>query len=291
MGGFSSEKEISRKSGKNVYETLKKGGYNVFPVDVDYDLIEVLKKEKFDLLFNVLHGEFGEDGRIQAILDFLKIPYTGAGMEASQVGMNKILSKELAKLNGVPTPAFEKYRSVDQSVSFPLPWVVKPIMEGSSIGVYIIKNQADLSQIDFNDGKEYFVEEYVQGIEVTVGVLDNGEEAVVLPVLQLVPHNEFYDFEAKYTKGMTDFILPAQIPEDMTKKVKDYALMAHRSLGCLGASRSDFIIRGDEAYFLEINTSPGMTETSDIPAQAKSYGMSDLELCEKILESALARMA
>jgi D-alanine-D-alanine ligase len=205
--------------------------------------------------------------------------------------MNKILSKELAKLNGVPTPAFEKYRSVDQSVSFPLPWVVKPIMEGSSIGVYIIKNQADLSQIDFNDGKEYFVEEYVQGIEVTVGVLDNGEEAVVLPVLQLVPHNEFYDFEAKYTKGMTDFILPAQIPEDMTKKVKDYALMAHRSLGCLGASRSDFIIRGDEAYFLEINTSPGMTETSDIPAQAKSYGMSDLELCEKILESALARMA
>lgn len=293
MGGFSSEREISLRSGKNVFQILKSGGYEAVGLDVGSDFLTRLKEEKIEIAFNVLHGEFGEDGKVQAILDFLKIPYTGSGFEASTIGINKILSKQVVSLYGVPTASFALLdpNTGFDCIDFNLPWVYKPVDEGSSLGVKLIKTPEDLKSLSLKKGKS-FVEQFISGAEVTVGVLDTGTEQTVLPVLQLVPKNEFYDFEAKYTKGMTEFILPAKLPEAIYKKVQEMALTAHQAIGASGATRSDFIIDSEGVpYFLEINTNPGMTETSDIPAQAKAYGLTELQLCEKILLSAVRRRA
>ena len=292
MGGFSSEREISLKSGNNVLSILQKGGYHAIGLDVQENFLDCLKKEKVDIAFNVLHGEFGEDGKVQSILDFLKIPYTGSGFEASSIGINKILSKQMVGLYHVPSAPFfitSNNRPIDtHHLPFPFPWIFKPISEGSSLGIKLIKNPEDLKNCLSCKG---FIEQFIKGDEVTVGVLDTGEEQTVLPVLQLVPKNEFYDFEAKYTKGMTEFIIPANLPLETIKKVQDMALKAHQAIGALGASRSDFMIdKKGNPYFLEINTNPGMTQTSDIPAQALAHGISHLELCEKILLSAKRRM-
>ena len=288
MGGFSSEREISLRSGNNVIRILRDGGYDVTGIDVREDFLKILESEKIQIAFNVLHGFFGEDGRVQAILDFQGIPYTGSGVAASSIAINKILSKQYAALYGVHTAPFKLISTLDDfgSISFDLPWIVKPVSDGSSFGITLIKDKKDIKKLNIND-KQYFVEPYLKGVEVTAGILDDGNESLLLPVLELMPKNEFYDFEAKYTAGMTDFILPARLPEPLYEKIQQQALTAHRALGCMGASRSDFIICGEETYFLEINTNPGMTATSDIPAQAKAYGMSELELCERILMSAL----
>ena len=288
MGGFSSEREISLRSGNNVVRILSEGGYQVLALEVKEDFLRILQAEKIDIAFNVLHGFFGEDGRVQAILDFMKIPYTGSGVIASSIAINKILSKQYAALHQVHTSPFKLLNTLEDfnGISFALPWIVKPVSDGSSFGITLIKDKKDIKNLDITD-KQYFVEPYLKGIEVTAGVLDDGNEPLLLPVLELMPKNEFYDFEAKYTAGMTDFILPARLPGALYEKIQQQALTAHRALGCSGASRSDFIICGEETYFLEINTNPGMTATSDIPAQAKAYGMSELELCERILMSAL----
>lgn len=290
MGGFSSEREISLRSGKNVTAILEKAGYDVVSIDVKENFIEELKNNKIEIAFNVLHGFFGEDGRVQSILEHMNILYTGSGVESSSIGMNKILSKQIAALYGVNTASFQLIEKKEdyKKVQFDLPWIVKPVAEGSSIHVEIIKDKNKIPDFPYSE-KQFFVEKYIKGTEVTVGVLDDGKEFLVLPVLQLIPKNEFYDFEAKYTKGMTDFILPAQIDSKIYQQVQNEALKAHQALGCSGATRSDFIIDGEKTYFLEINTNPGMTDTSDIPAEAKSYGMSELELCERILASALKK--
>lgn len=290
MGGFSSEREISLRSGKNVLNILKSAGYNAIAIDVQENFLDVLKQEKIDVAFNVLHGKFGEDGRIQSILDFLKIPYTGSGFEASSIAINKVLSKQTVSLYGVATAPFQiiKSQSDFDRISFPLPWIIKPIDEGSSIGVQIIKDKKQSLKYDLNKTR-YFVEQFIEGTEITIGVLDNGHTRTVLPILQLAPKNEFYDFESKYTKGMTNFILPAKLPEAIYKKAQDFALRAHEAIECSGATRSDFIVNDSGIYFLEINTNPGMTETSDIPEQAKAQGLSLITLCEEILKSAFAR--
>lgn len=291
MGGFSSEREISLRSGKNVLSILKDGGYNAIGIDVKDDFVSVLQKEQIDVAFNVLHGYFGEDGRVQSILEFLKVPYTGSGVEASAVAMNKVLSKDMATLAGVKTASFKIIHTRDDfnNIDFDFPWVVKPASEGSSIGIYLIHNQKELDETQFDFSLSLFVEEFVSGTEVTVGVLDDGVNQKALPVLQLVPKNEFYDFEAKYTKGLTDFILPAEIEEKLYTRVQEQSVAIHKMIGCKGCSRSDFIVTKKDAYFLEINTNPGMTETSDVPAQANAAKMTQLELCEKILNSALIK--
>lgn len=286
MGGFSSEREISLRSGKNVTRILQEGGYNAFSLDVREDFIEKIRENKVELAFNVLHGFFGEDGRVQAILEYLGIPYTGSGVEASAIAMNKILSKQIVSLFGIQTAPFFLIREKKDfdKINFDMPWIIKPLSEGSSINVKIIKNKNDIPDWDYAKN-HFFVEKFISGREVTVGVLNDK----VLPVLELVPKKEFYDFEAKYTKGMTEFILPASLEKDLYEAVQSVALKAHQSIGCAGATRSDFIIdKKGEIYFLEINTNPGMTDTSDIPAQARAMGMSDLELCEAILLSCFA---
>jgi D-alanine-D-alanine ligase len=294
-GGWSLEREVSLRSGKNVYNALKNMGCNAILIDVDKDIVDVLKKEKPDAAFNALHGIFGEDGGVQAILDMLEIPYSGSGVLASAIGMDKLMSKRVAISVGIKTSDFLEIKDFENDrekaigeIGFPM--VVKPVKEGSSLGVSIVKNTNELYKAVEELKKSHgslFCEKYIKGREVTVGVISGYNEIKALPILELCPKKDFYDFEAKYTKGLTEFILPAKISDNMRDDIQGEALKMHQTLGCKGASRSDFIIdENNVVYFLEINTSPGMTDTSDVPAEAASEGINMEELVLKILQSA-----
>lgn len=295
MGGFSSEREVSLRSGENVYSALKNLGLNAVKIDAGRDVYQQLKDCKADIAFIALHGEAGEDGCIQGLLEFSGIPYTGSGVGESRLGMNKLLTKKILLASGLPVPDFVEFkphfledskRAVIERLGFPV--VLKPVSEGSSIGVELIKSESDfLSMIDgyVEKYKHTFAEQYVKGKELTVGILGREPDLHVFPILELRPHNEFYDYEAKYTKGMTDFIIPAELSEECTRKVKDTAREVYSHLGLSGVARVDLMIDADEnMYFLEANTIPGLTETSDIPAMAQAEGMSSEELMIKILD-------
>lgn len=297
-GGRSREREVSIRSGTRVYESLKKQKFDVILMDLEDDLITKLKKKKIDIVYIVLHGRFGEDGTVQGMLELANIPYTGSKVLASALAMNKLASKRVFEAVGIPTP---RYAEIDVRSDikkeaerikriFPFPLVLKPTSEGSSFGVTIIKKEEDLASIlekSVAEYKDVFIEEYIKGREVTVGILGRWEDIAALPVLELVPQKEFYDFEAKYTAGMTDFVLPARLPKPLYKKVQDTALAAHRALGCYGVSRVDMIVSKDHIpYVHDVNTIPGMTERSDLPAEAENAGISFDELVVKILESA-----
>jgi len=296
-GGKSREREISLRSGKKVYESLKKQGFNVIQVDPDADLISKLKKNKIEVVFNALHGRFGEDGCVQGLLEMAGIPYTGSGVLASALGMNKVAAKRIFQARGIPTPNFFEITDTSniekeaQRISrvFPYPLVVKPVSEGSSLGVSVVKegdNLAGILKAAVDEYKDVFVEEYIKGREVTVGILD--EEA--LPILELKPKAEFYDYKAKYTSGGTEFILPARLSKPLYKRTQEVALAAHRSLFCRGYSRVDIIVGEDHiSYVHEINTLPGLTDTSDLPAEAAQAGISFDELILRILQSAFTK--
>ena len=277
---------------------LKKQGFDVIMVDLEDDLIAKLKKKKIDLVYNILHGRWGEDGTVQGLLEIAAIPYTGSKVLASALAMNKLAAKRVFDASGIPTPRFleidrqsdlqkeaEKIRRI-----FPFPLIVKPVSEGSSLGVSLIRQEDDLERTLAKTVKDYedvFVEEYISGREVTVGVIGRTSDLQALPVLELVPRKDFYDYEAKYTAGMTEFILPARLSPPLYKKVQGTALAAHRALGCYGVSRVDMIVSRDHIPFVhEVNTLPGMTEQSDLPAAAAHAGISFDELVVKILESA-----
>lgn len=293
-GGRSGERDVSLRSGKRVYESLKKQGFKATQFDLDNDLVSKLHKAKIDIVFIVLHGKYGEDGTVQGLLEIAGIPYTGSGVLASALAMNKVASKRIFQAVGIPTPKFmeinpnaniaEQAERISRLFSFPI--VVKPISEGSSLGVSIIDKAADLEKILKDTIKKHgdaFIEEYIKGTEVTVGIL--GEEA--LPVLELVPKAKFYDFKAKYTEGGTEFILPARLSEHMTKRVQQTALDAHKVLNCRGFSRVDIIVGPDHVpYVHDVNTIPGMTAQSDLPAAAAHIGISFDELVVRILENA-----
>ncbi|MBU0672593.1 MAG: D-alanine--D-alanine ligase [Candidatus Margulisbacteria bacterium] len=298
MGGRSGEREVSLRSGKRVFDSLKKQGYNVISMDLEDDLVARLKAEKIEIVYNILHGRFGEDGTVQGLLEMANIPYTGSKVLASALAMNKLASKRVFDAVGIPTP---RYVEVDatQNVAkeaariqrvFPFPLVIKPTSEGSSLGVTLIKKPDGFQEVlekTVAEFKDVFVEAYVKGREVTVGIIGTNSDVQALPILELVPKNEFYDYEAKYTAGLTDFILPARLSQALTKKVQEIALMAHKSLGCYGVSRVDMIIGSDHIpYVHEVNSIPGMTERSDLPAEAAHAGISFDQLVVKILESA-----
>ena len=292
MGGFSSERDVSLVSGKGAAEALKKAGYNVIAHDLkDMDkFIDVLRKEKPDVVFNALHGTFGEDGTIQGFLDMMGAPYTHSGLQASAVGMNKVLTKELCKnigVNFVPHQVFKAKNLYSFAKSIKIPFVAKPINEGSSVGVFIVKTPKDISKIKYeNDEAKIMVEPFVEGKELTCMVLQ--DQAYV--VTELRPKLEFYDYKAKYTSGVTEHILPAEIPEDVAETVKDYAIRAHKALGCNVVSRSDFRYNPtDGVVFLEINTHPGMTPLSLVPEQAKYAGISYEELCSILVENTVRK--
>jgi D-alanine--D-alanine ligase len=227
---------------------------------------------------------------VQGFLESMNIPYTGSGVMASAITMNKILTKMILKSYRLPTPAFQMIQDPLQTIEIEFPLVIKPALEGSSFGISIHKTKELYEkqiQKDFKNFDHLFVEEFVEGIEVTVGIIGVDEKTRALPVLQLVPKNAFYDFEAKYTQGKTDFILPAQIEPTVTTQIQNLALRAHQLCGCYGLSRVDMILaKGIYPFITEINSIPGMTELSDLPAMAGAAGISFVALVEEILNSA-----
>lgn len=291
-GGMSSEREVSLRSGKNVLHALLRLGYkNSQIVDVSETVSNDLKN--FEYAYNTLHGKYGEDGCIQGLLEILKIPYTGCGVMSSSVCMNKEYTKKLMSTTDIPliTSVFllKNDDPIKKTLDLHYPLMVKPVSEGSSFGMSKVNSPSELVDAVENARKynsEVLIEEYLTGISATVGVLEKNGEPFATEILELRPKNEWYDYEAKYTKGMTEFILPAELSDEMTKKVKENAVKAFKVCNCSGVSRIDFLIADNVPYVLEINTNPGMTDTSDLPAQALAGGITYDMLVEMVLESA-----
>ena len=291
-GGFSAEREVSISSKNDIAEALKSKGYNVVEHDLQdvWQFIDVLRREKPDVVYNGLYGNWGEDGEIQAFLDMLQIPYTHSGSKASVLGMDKSLTKFLAEHNGVKTAKGEKITAaqyMQKGSAVPYPHVVKPVSDGSSVGVFIVKNAADAAAVSYPDeSTEVLVEQYIGGRELTAMCL----EGKAYVVTELKAKNEFYDYEAKYTSGFTQHILPAEIPEDVKNTCLRYAEIVHNALGCTTLSRCDFRYNPtDGVVLLEINTNPGMTSLSLVPEQAKYVGISYADLCDKLVKNATCR--
>jgi len=293
MGGSSAEREISLRSGRAVEQALRGQGFQVEGIDVGPDIVEVLRGKGVEVAFIALHGRGGEDGTIQGLLEVLGIPYTGSGVLASALAMNKLYSKKLFAFHGLLTPPYLVWGRVDgrspssSSFEFGLPAVIKPLEEGSTIGVSIVREEEELvlaCERAFQFGPSILIEKYIAGKEVTVGIV--GEEA--LPPIEIVPHSGFYDYSSKYTSGMTEYLVPAPLPADLLRRIQGAGMRAHRALGCAGFSRVD--MRLDElgnAFVLEVNTVPGMTETSLLPKAAAAAGYDFPSLTRKILELAL----
>ena len=290
-GGMSSEREISLRSGKNCLAALKRLGFaNAEIVDVSENVMNDLKG--FDFAYNTLHGKYGEDGCIQGVLEILKIPYTGCGVLSSAICMNKEYSKKVMAMSGLPliksVYLLPDENPIEKVAQLNYPLMIKPVSEGSSFGMNKVNNQEELVKA-VEEARKYnaniLIEEYLVGISATVGVLEKNGKAFATEILELRPKKEWYDYEAKYTKGMTEFILPAQISPEMTEKVKRYAVKAFEACACSGVSRVDFLIVDDVPYILEVNTNPGMTDTSDLPAQALACGIDYDNLVLMILNS------
>ena len=292
-GGMSSEREVSLRSGKNVLGALQRLGYkNSSIVDVSENIANDLTG--FEYAYNTLHGKYGEDGCIQGLLELLKIPYTGCGVMSSAICMNKeftkrILSncKDIPLIKSVFVKKGENVISAVDGLKYPL--ITKPVSEGSSFGMTKVNKPEELEKayqeaIKYND--DVLIEEFIDGFFVTVGVLGNQGEEFATEILEIRTKTEWYDFDAKYTKGLSEFIVPATgLSKEAAQRVKDIAVKAHQTAGCSGVSRVDFMIKDDEPYFLEINTNPGMTDTSDLPAQAKVMGIDYEHLVLMILNS------
>ena len=277
MGGISSEKEVSLRTGAAITAALQRKGYDAFSLVLDKDnFVTALTNTEFDLAYVALHGEFGEDGRVQAFLDILGKKYTGSGYVESGISMNKTLTKKILDSYGVLSP--KTYEKVEDIEKYPV--VIKPTTEGSSVGLYICQNEAEArNAVEALEGKEILIEDFIKGEELTVGVL-NGQ---ALRVLRIKPISGVYDYESKYTRGMTEYEFPAQISEASYDEAMKISAKVHKELNLKGATRSDFILRGEELFFLEVNTSPGMTETSLLPKIATLKNIDFDTLVEKIV--------
>ncbi|MBC2856113.1 D-alanine--D-alanine ligase [Cetobacterium sp. 2A] len=272
MGGTSSEREVSLRTGAAILNSLVRQGYDAYKVDLTAEnLVTAFTDNDYDLAYIALHGEFGEDGRVQALLDMLGKKYTGSGVTPSAVSMDKVLTKLIAEDIGILIP--KTYTSVEDIENFPV--VVKPAKEGSSVGIYICNNKEEATAaVEALKDKKLLIEEFVKGEELTCGVM-NGE---AMGVLKITPKSGVYDYTSKYTTGMTDYQFPAQIDSKVYDAVMEASKKIHEELNLGGISRSDFILKDGKAYFLEVNTCPGMTETSLIPkiATLKNYTFDDL---------------
>ncbi len=292
-GGVSSEREVSLRSGQAVFNALKDLGYNAVFIDAGTDLCEKIKTEKIDIAFLVLHGGWGENGAVQGMLEVMGIPYTGSGVLASALAMDKVASKKIFLYHNIPIPIFKVINKKDYLNSafslfpFSFPCVVKPADEGSSVGVNIVKDDKEFqSAINeaFKYGNRVIIEKFIEGREIHIGVL--GDKA--LGGVEVRPKKGFYSYEAKYTKGLTEYILPPEIDEALYEKLKELGLRAHKALDCKGATRIDMIVdQHGDPYVLEVNTIPGMTETSLLPKIASLAGYDFKGLVKEILEISL----
>lgn len=290
LGGLSSERDVSLRTGEAVLAALRERGHDAVPIYVDRDIDVALRQEAPDVAFLCLHGRLGEDGCIQGLLEILGIPYTGSDVMASSLAMHKGKAKELFRLHNLPTPAYYTYVDgmdlLETHADFGFPCVVKPIREGSSVGVTICHDEAQLQvavarALRFDD--ELLVERFIAGKEVSVAILDNR----ALGACEIAPRAGFYDYQNKYTKGATDYFVPPRISPERHRGVLAQALRAHLALDCNGATRVDMMVSdsGNE-FVLEVNTIPGMTPTSLLPKIADAAGISFGELCERMLATA-----
>jgi len=290
MGGLSAEREISLKTGTAVLKALQENGCNAVAVDAGHDLPAQLRDAQAEQAFICLHGRYGEDGTVQGLLEMMQIPYTGSGVMSSSMAMDKVVSKQILLYHEISTPGFVAYRAGDDRTAllkrcrhFPL--VVKPAREGSTIGI-TIAHDLDQLKLGLDEALEHdelvLIEDFIKGDEVTVSVL-NGES---LPIIKIVPKSGFYDYRSKYTPGQTEYIVPAPLDAVLYNRLQETSVEACRALSCRGAARVDFMIREKEFFCLEINTIPGMTETSLLPKAAAEAGMSFNELVMRILDDA-----
>jgi D-alanine-D-alanine ligase len=294
-GGISSEREISIKSGDQVYEALDKEKYTIFRYDPKTDLARLVSDApQIDVALIILHGPYGEDGTIQGFLDLLNIPYQGSGVLGSAVAMDKVISKQLYEKSGLPVPVYSAVKRSDVldpedlAEQIGLPLVVKPVNAGSSVGITIVESITDIKdavESAFDHDDMILIEAFIPGIELTAGVIGN-EVLNALPIIEIIPDkaNAFFDYEAKYTAGVTQEICPARIDDALTEKAKTYAKIAHHALSCRGYSRTDMIFNNEELYVLETNTIPGMTATSLFPQAAEVAGISFPKVLDKLIE-------
>jgi D-alanine-D-alanine ligase len=294
MGGWSAEREVSLRSGKACADALERTGYRVSRVDVNPDIAATLRALQPDVALNVLHGRPGEDGTLQGLLEVLGIPYSHSGVLASALAMQKEIAKTVLKAAGVPVPGgmVVSRKDAAQRHLLPTPYVIKPVAEGSSVGVFVVREDhkhppQELTRPDWAFGDQILVEPYIPGKELTCAVM--GGQA--LGVIEIVPAVKFYDYEAKYAPGGSKHLLPAPIAEEIYREVQRIALAAHRAIGCRGVTRSDFRydngLGGTKGLFcLEVNTQPGMTETSLVPEMAQHAGISFDELVRWMVEDA-----
>lgn len=293
-GGISSEREVSLHGGNQIFEALDNRKYRVIRYDPKTDLSRLVSDASMiDVALINLHGPFGEDGTVQGLLDLLDIPYQGSGVLGSSIAMNKLVSKQLYEKSGFLLPPHLVVKKGDDinpeyfSELLGMPMVVKPAVGGSSVGVNIVGSQDVLQsaiEAAFAQDDTVLIETYIEGIEITGGVIGNNE-LDALPIIEIIPDeaHEFFDYEAKYTKGMTREICPARIDENLTEKAQTYAKMAHHALFCKGYSRTDMILKDKNIYVLETNTIPGMTATSLLPLAAKAAGISFGQLLDKLI--------
>jgi D-alanine-D-alanine ligase len=298
MGGWSAEREVSLSSGKEVADALRERGWsNVTTLDMDRNVAQLLTELRPDVVFNALHGTPGEDGTVQGLLDLMQIPYTHSGLTTSAIAIDKELTKLVLVPHGIRMPAGKMIESESLFSGDPMarPYVLKPVNEGSSVGVAIVTEGGNHGSPigrevpgPWHEFKELLAEPFIKGRELTVAVLNDEP----LAVTELKIDNGFYDYEHKYTDGRTVHVCPAEVPDDIAQSMLDMAAKAHRLLGCKGASRSDF--RWDDGqgeaglYLLEVNTQPGMTPLSLVPEQAKFKGIGYGELVERLIAEALA---
>ena len=297
-GGISSEREVSLNSGEQVFGALDKRKYDIRRYDPKFDLARLVQDAaEIDIALIILHGPFGEDGTVQGMLDLLNIPYQGSGVLGSALAMNKVVTKQLYEKAGLPVPPYDvlnRGETVDAEkcvAEFGLPLVVKPVAAGSSVGMSIVKAAHDLRGAldlagEFDDA--ILIESFIEGTEITAGVIGNNK-LEALPLIEIIPDksHEFFDYEAKYTAGITQEICPARIADELTQKAQKYALLAHQALFCKGYSRTDMILKDDEMYVLETNTIPGMTATSLFPQAAQQAGMNFSQVLDKLIELGL----
>jgi len=296
MGGSSTEREISLKSGIAVYETLKRLNLNALCLDIKDEAPSqirlLLRKENLDICFVALHGRFGEDGGIQEILQEMNISYTGSGPSACRLSMDKILSRRIFEKKGIPVPRYIvlNHKSKIRALPLKYPLVTKPASQGSSVGVSFVERKSELKDalnIAFSYDSRIIIEEYVKGREITVGILEDKP----LPVIEIIPQRTtLFSYQAKYSPGFTEYIVPARLPQKVLKLAKSLGEACHRAIGCKCFSRVDMILDKDNIYrVLEVNSIPGLTETSLLPKAARAEGINYDELILRILKSSLKR--
>jgi D-alanine-D-alanine ligase len=293
FGGASTEREISRESGRAIEASLRRQGCSVASIDVDRNVAGRIREEAVGLAVIALHGRWGEDGAIQGLLEIMGIPYTGSGILASAIGMNKVMTKQLLDRWELPTPKYAVFRASEAPSGLPegfsAPVVIKPAGQGSTVGVSVVERGEGAAEA-FREAAKYdpsiLLEEYISGREITAGIL-GGEP---LPLVEIVPKGGFYDYQAKYTKGMTEYVVPARLSGSETETIQRLAAGMYRGLGCEGCARVDFRVTQDgRPYILEINTVPGMTETSLLPKAAQAAGLDYDALVRRMVEMALNR--